>query len=80
MSVLLKARVKGRVRFVFFRDGALHYSCDDGWVFPVPVADTTNAQGASPTFEAEAKGITYMRWIRKAMNAEAALRAEADRQ
>ncbi len=73
---LLKVRVKGRVRFVHFMDGALHYATGDGWVFPVPVADTTNAQGSSPTFLAEDKGITFMRWIRKAMEAETQLRVE----
>jgi hypothetical protein len=73
---LLKARVKGSVRFVFFRDGALHYVCDDGWEFPVPVTDTENVQGSSPTFMAEDKGITFMRWVRKQMEAEAQLAAE----
>ena len=76
MSVLLKARVKGRVRFVYYRDGALHSACDDGWEFPVPVLDTENAQGSSPTFKAEDKGIVFMRWIRKTMEAEAQLLAE----
>lgn len=70
----LKARVKGRVRFVYFRDGALYYACDDGWEFPVGVAETINAQGCSPTFLAEDKAIVFMRWIRKAMESEAELR------
>ena len=78
MSVLLKARVKGRVRFVYYRDGALHYTCDDGWEFPVPVLDTENAQGSSPTFLAEDKGIVFMRWIRKTMEAEAQLIVELE--
>ena len=78
MSNLLKARVKGHVRFVFFRDGALHYACDDGWEFPVPIMDTMNAQGSSPTFPAESKGITFMRWIRKAMEAESQVHAELE--
>ncbi len=77
MGSLLKTRVKGRVRFVFYRDGALHYACDDGWEFPVPVMDTMNAQGSSPTFTAEDKGIVFMRWIRKQMAVEAAYQAEA---
>ena len=78
MSSLLKTRVKGRVRFVFYRDGALHYACDDGWEFPVPVMDTTNAQGSSPTFPAEDKGIVFMRWIRKAMEVESQVQAELE--
>jgi len=73
---LLRERVKGKVRFSFYRDGALHYACEDGWEFPVPVEDTTNQQGASPTFLAEDKGIVFMRWIRKAMEAEATWRSE----
>ena len=64
---LLRSRVKCRVTFAYFRDGALWYTTVDNWEFPVPVADTTNAQGGSPTFHADEKGITLMRWIRKAM-------------
>lgn len=74
---LLKERVKGRVQFVYFRDGTLWYTCDDGWEFPVAVEDTTNAQGACPTFKAEDKGIVFMRWIRKQMEVEASYQAEA---
>lgn len=69
---LLLQRVKGAVRFVYFRDGALWYESEDGWTFPVPVTDTINAQGASPTFNAVEKGILLMRWMRKAMEREAA--------
>ena len=72
----LRSRVKRPVHFTFYRDGALHYACHDGWEFAVPVGDTTNAQGGSPTFNQEEKGITLMRWIRKQMEAEAAWRAE----
>ena len=75
----LKARVKGRVRFVYFRDGALHYACDDDWEFPVAVEETMNAQGCSPMFLAEDKAIVFMRWIRKTMEAEAELRETAAR-
>ena len=49
-----------KVRFVFFRDQALHYETEDGFVFPVPVHDAGSA-----TFNAEEKAITLMRWIRK---------------
>lgn len=74
---LLKVRVKGKAKFRYFCNGSLFYSTDDGWVFPVPVEDTMNAQGSSPMFMAEEKGITLMRWIRKAMEAEAQFRVEA---
>ena len=77
-SALLKQRVKGAVKFAYFRDGSLWYTTEDGWVFPVPVSDTMNAQGGSPTFNSEEKGIILMRWLRKAMEQEAALRAEAE--
>ena len=77
-SPLLLERVKSRVQFAYFRDGALWYTCGDGWEFPVGVADTINAQGASPTFKAEDKGIVFMRWVRKHMETEAAYQAEVD--
>jgi len=68
-EALLKERVKRLVQFSYFRDGALWYTCShDGFLFPVPVSDTTNEQGSSPTFGAQEKGILLMRWIRKAMD------------
>ena len=78
-SALLKTRVKGAVNFTHFRDGSLWYVAEDGWEFPVPVAETINAQGSSPTFRAKEKGIILMRWIRKAMEVEDAYREEAAR-
>ena len=77
--VLLKTRVKGTAKFAFFRDGELWYATDDGWVFPIAVAETTNAQGASPTFNRDEKAIYLMRWIRRYMEAEAQWRVEAQR-
>lgn len=67
---LITQRVKGPVHFSFYRDGALWYACEDGWEFPVPVSDTSNSQGASPTFLRDDKGITFMRWIRRHMAEE----------
>jgi hypothetical protein len=67
---ILKSRVKGTVNFSFFRAGQLWYVCEDGWEFPIPVEDTGNAQGSSPTFSAQMKGIYMMRWVKKAMEAE----------
>lgn len=64
---LLKDRVKGKVKFVFFTEDALWYECDDAFIFPVPVEETRNEQGEQPKFLAEDKGIYFMRWIRKAM-------------
>lgn len=74
MAWTLTQRVKGSVKFSFFRDGSLWYATDDGWEFPIPVDDTANEQGGSPTFPASDKAITYMRWIRKHMDALAAAR------
>jgi len=57
----LKELVKGkRVRFQYYRDGALWYETDDGFEFPVPIADT-----GTGIFKAEDGAIQYMRWIRK---------------
>jgi hypothetical protein len=54
--------VQGDCTFEFYRDGALHYRTAHGFVFPVPAADAGSA-----TFGATEKGITLMRWIRKAL-------------
>jgi hypothetical protein len=67
---LLKLRVKGRVRFLYFTDQALWYETIDSWAFPVPVSDTGNEQGSAPVFMAEDKGVIFMRWIRKHMEAQ----------
>lgn len=49
-----------KARFVYFRDGALHYETEDGFVFPVPVDDAGSA-----TFNVEEKAMLLMRYIRK---------------
>lgn len=49
-----------KVRFVFYRDKALHYETEDGFVFPVPIDDAGSA-----TFGAEEKALLMMRYIRK---------------
>ena len=67
---LLKDRVKGKVKFVFFCDRKLWYECEDSYIFPVPVEDTVNTQGDQPKFLHEDKGIAFMRWIRKSMKAD----------
>jgi hypothetical protein len=57
----LKELVKGKkVRFTFYRDGALWYQTEDGFDFPVPISDT-----GTGIFKAEDGAIAYMRWIRK---------------
>jgi hypothetical protein len=49
-----------KVRFVFYRDKALHYQTEDGFVFPVPIEEAGSA-----TFQAEEKALLMMRFIRK---------------
>ena len=57
----LKTLVKNKTaRFAFYRDRALHYETDDGFIFPVPIEDAGSA-----TFNAEEKAILMMRYIRK---------------
>jgi hypothetical protein len=58
----LKDMVSGdkQVSFVRYRDGELWYVTDDGFEFPVPVADIGNA-----TFLARDKALLFMRYMRK---------------
>jgi len=49
-----------KVRFIYYRDGDLWYSTEDGFEFPVPISDIGNA-----TFLAEDRAILFMRYIRK---------------
>lgn len=48
------------VKFKYYRENALWYSTDTGFVFPVPTDDIGSA-----TFLAEDKPLFFMRWIRK---------------
>ena len=61
---LIKDRVAGgkKVKFVRFQHNELWYVCEDGFEFPVPVADTGSAE-----FKAEDSAMFFMRWIRKHM-------------
>lgn len=52
--------VKGQVSFMFYAKGELWYKTESGFEFPVPISDTGDA-----TFNAEDKGLFFMRWIRK---------------
>lgn len=49
-----------QVTFTRYRDGELWYVTDDGFEFPVPVADIGNA-----TFLARDKALLFMRYMRK---------------
>lgn len=48
------------VRFVHYRDGRFIYQTEDGFQFPVPLADIGTA-----TLLAEDKALFFMRWIRR---------------
>ena len=74
---VLKHRVKNAVTFAYFQDDTLYYHCADGFEFPVPVEDTKNGQGGSAKFKATDRGMLFMKWIRKAMVAEAEAEANA---
>lgn len=56
----IRAMIDGQAEFEFYRDRNLYYRTANGVLFPVPVEDTGTA-----TFPARAKGIVFMRWIRK---------------
>lgn len=60
MSKLL-SMVKGKhVKFSHYKENELWYTTECGFMFPVPVADTGNAE-----FKNEDKATFFMRWIRK---------------
>jgi hypothetical protein len=58
----LESMVTGHKQVTFVRccDGDLWYVTEDGFEFPVPVADIGNA-----TFLARDKALLFMRWMRK---------------
>ncbi|SOK58732.1 hypothetical protein [Yersinia phage fHe-Yen9-04] len=57
----LVAMVKDKkVYFSHYQNNELWYSTECGFMFPVPVADTGNAE-----FKQEDKATFFMRWIRK---------------
>lgn len=68
----LKNRVGSRVKFLRLESSELWYACSDGFEFPVPLEDTKGA-----IFEAEDKGMFFMRWISRHMKMLEAAKAEA---
>ncbi len=49
-----------KARFVHYREGHFIYETEDGFQFPVPLADI----GAA-TLLAEDKALFFMRWVRR---------------
>ena len=47
-------------RFVYYRDQALHYETEDGFLFPIPIGETGSA-----TYNKEEKAMLLLRYIRK---------------
>lgn len=69
MSTLKEMVKDGKTAtFAFYRDGALHFETECGFLFAVPTSDAGSA-----TFNRQEKAVHLMRWIRKqlASNAEA---------
>ena len=62
-----------QVTFVHFKEGELWYRTEDGFEFPVPVADVGNA-----TMLAKDKALLFMRYIRKHLDMLTEARSEAD--
>lgn len=61
----LKELVKENVNFVQYRKGELFYrTSHTGFIFVVPVYDCGDAE-----FKAEDRGVFFMRWIRKQLDA-----------
>lgn len=56
----IKECIMGQVTFSHYRSGELWYTCENGFMFPVPVDDTGTAQ-----FMNVDKGMFFMRYIRK---------------
>ena len=61
-----------QVTFVHFKEGELWYRTEDGFEFPVPVADVGNA-----TMLARDKALLFMRYIRKHLDMLNEARSEA---
>lgn len=49
-----------KVRFTHYKSGELWYVTENGFAFPVPIADTGDA-----TFLVEDKALLYMRYIKQ---------------
>jgi hypothetical protein len=49
-----------KVTFIFYKQGDLWYTTEDGFEFPVPISDTGDG-----IFLNEDKAIMFMRYIRK---------------
>lgn len=69
----LKDCIKGNVTFSHYRKGNLHYICENGFEFRVPIDDTGDA-----AFLDKDKAMLFMRWIRKEHEAYYESQSEKD--
>lgn len=60
---LLKNRVSGKVKFLFYQAGQLWYECEDSYRFSVDVPGDTG----TGRFLVEDKGLYFMRYIKRGM-------------
>jgi hypothetical protein len=60
MNPDIKDCIKGNVSFEYCRGNNLWYSCENGFVFPVPIDDIGEA-----TFLKTDRAMLFMRYIRK---------------
>jgi hypothetical protein len=60
MNKLVSMVKDKKVYFSHYKENELWYTTECGFMFPVPVADTGNAE-----FKNEDKATFFMRWIRK---------------
>jgi hypothetical protein len=63
LSVKNMVKDNKQVTFLHFKEGELWYRTEDGFDFPVPVADVGNA-----TMLARDKALLFMRYIRRQMD------------
>jgi hypothetical protein len=65
MTFNVKNLAQEQCVFHFYRDNTLYYrTAKSGFVFPIPTSDT-----GTGTFNATERGMTLLRWIRKAVEA-----------
>ncbi len=73
MSKLLHMVKNKNVKFSHYKENELWYSTECGFMFPVPVSDTGNAE-----FKNEDKATFFMRWIRKHLEMIEAEKVQAE--
>lgn len=60
MKLIDMVKDKQKVRFLYFRLGEMWYSTENGFAFPVPVAEVDNA-----TLSPEEPAMLFMKFIKR---------------